>query len=92
MGVCLSNHRLSMDENSGNVLHSNSRKSSLNLEHDHMQTPNHQCTCDLYCSGWLICCPYCSNHIEPSAEFQLVILGPGYTGKTTLRHHLVQRY
>lgn len=48
-----------------------------------------------YCQDWLkfpICCPYCSNHSEPLSEFQLVILGPGYTGKTTLRHHLVQRY
>jgi len=59
-----------------------------------MSTPQ---TMSPSCSDWMpssfpMCCAYCSTHSEPSNELQLVILGPGYTGKTTLRHHLVQRY
>ncbi len=75
---------------SSSSLHqTSSSSSSSSLEHNNNNTNN------IYCNDWLkfpICCPYCSNHSEPSSEFQLVILGPGYTGKTTLRHHLVQRY
>ena len=42
--------------------------------------------------GYLECCPFCHSQSEPFTEFQLVILGAGYSGKTTLRHHLVQRF
>jgi len=42
--------------------------------------------------SYLECCPFCHSQSEPFSEFQLVILGAGYSGKTTLRHHLVQRF
>eukprot|EP01084_Bolivina_argentea_P138578 243924_1 len=88
----------SVQHNDGNdekQMQSHTTKHSNN--HDDENTHKGCATSDMYCTGsdWLkfpICCRYCSNHREPSQQFQLVILGPGYTGKTTLRHHLVQRY
>ena len=96
----INNHQINnicTQENGGSADSSN-HHNQISLSSTHASSlspsPEHHNT-NSYCQDWLkfpICCPYCSNHSEPLSEFQLVILGPGYTGKTTLRHHLVQRY
>lgn len=99
MGECLSTNDPLKQISQSTITNDNINDNNNNDEKEdenNKQTNDSKSNCDnIYCNDWLkfpICCPYCSNHSEPISEFQLVILGPGYTGKTTLRHHLVQRY